>query len=343
MGGVLGSLYYGPALETYYTFVLEGGERKVLGRGAFATVYIAERRKDVTALPEEAGAGPFAIKAIDKIRYKRQLPPGHSPEQHLAEEADIMRSFDHPNIIRLFEIFEDDRFWYASLELCYNGDLAMKLDDRVQMVKVSERDVIWWMRQMVEAVAALHRLNVCHRDIKPANFFCRGYGFISPLKLGDFGIAVRFETSAGKIKKVVGTPAYMSPEMINASKGYGISVDVWSLGVILMQLLNRGRHPFLANGNRGLDRQRLLTAQVPPDIRFRNGRCGFCRRRWGTRWSAECRSILLAMITIDPSRRITADQCLAAPWWTSVNYDPREFEAYSVPRPGPTVETATSV
>jgi calcium-dependent protein kinase len=151
-----------------------------------------------------------------------------------------MRSLDHPNVIRLFETWEDTKNQYLVMELCAGGGL-------VNFVKKSggyfeEPQVACLMRQLLRTVSYMHKKGICHRDLKPENFLLLTKEPIERniLKIIDFGVSTRFEQ--GQIlRDKAGTPFYTSPQVLDGR--YTQACDLWSCGVIMYILLS-GRPPF---------------------------------------------------------------------------------------------------
>lgn len=154
-----------------------------------------------------------------------------------ATEIEIMKRMDHPNIVKLFETFEDRFASYLVMEFCSGGDLFDKI---VQQGSLSEREAAIVMEQILRAVNYLHRNDVAHRDLKPENFIFSTKAPIAEdnlLKLIDFGIACECGPSTC-LKEQLGTPYYMAPQVVTRS--YDKKCDIWSCGVIMFTLLSGG-------------------------------------------------------------------------------------------------------
>ena len=146
-----------------------------------------------------------------------------------------MYSLDHPNIIKLYNHFEDDKNFYLILELAEGGALFHKL---VKLRSFDEATACQYMREVALAVQYLHTREppIIHRDIKPENIFLDNDGVG---KLGDFGWS---STSEEVRSTYCGTLEYLAPEMIDRI-GHDIRLDLWNLGILLFELLS-GRAPF---------------------------------------------------------------------------------------------------
>lgn len=152
-----------------------------------------------------------------------------------------MGALDHPNINKLFETFEDDKFIYLVSELCQGGELFSKIEEEGCLTEEEAREYFY---QIMSAISYLHSQEVSHRDLKPENLLFLSKDKNSQLKLMDFGLSTRF--SKGKpntMKEVVGTAFYMAPEVLAGV--YDQRADVWSSGVILYLMIS-GCLPFNA-------------------------------------------------------------------------------------------------
>ena len=150
-----------------------------------------------------------------------------------------MFSLDHPNLIRLLEVFEENDHYFLVYELMSGGDMSDSINAEYD---VSERTVQGVMAPLFDAVLYCHDLGIMHRDLKPENFLLTHHRFNeATVKIADFGLSRLF----GKNKKattVAGTPCYIAPEIIS-KQPYSEKCDYWSLGVILFLLLS-GTLPF---------------------------------------------------------------------------------------------------
>jgi calcium-dependent protein kinase len=154
-----------------------------------------------------------------------------------ASEVQILKKLDHPNIIKLYEVYETEKTIYLVTEVCDGGELFYLI---VEKKFLSEAQAANIMRQIFSAIAYLHEHNICHRDIKPENILLKEKNNIKSIKLIDFGIAKVFKDKEYE-HQPKGTTMYLAPEIINGK--YGKEVDNWACGVILYILLC-GRPPF---------------------------------------------------------------------------------------------------
>uniref|UniRef100_A0A7S0B7A3 non-specific serine/threonine protein kinase n=1 Tax=Pyrodinium bahamense TaxID=73915 RepID=A0A7S0B7A3_9DINO len=150
------------------------------------------------------------------------------------KEIEIMRLLDHPNIVRLFESYEDTRCLYLVMELCVGGELFTRI---IKAGRFTEQEAANVMQQILRAVFYLHMSNVCHRDLKPENCLLLASDTLlgsNNLRVADFGLSCTF-VPCEVLRQRVGTVAFMAPEVIG--REYNEACDLWSCGVITYTLL----------------------------------------------------------------------------------------------------------
>ena len=206
-------------IELYYRFIKE------LGHGSYGHVYRCQR-----ILTGEF----YACKKFEKKLIKNK--------KRLKTEINLLKATDHPNIIKLYEVFEDKKYLYFIMEECSGGELFQQLAINAKKNKMyTEKDAAKLMKQILEAVNYLHYHGVCHRDIKPENILLSSTDESYQLKLIDFGLSKVLNTMDDIMNGEVGTLYYMAPEVIMGN--YNEKCDVWSSGVILYIMLS-GNPPF---------------------------------------------------------------------------------------------------
>ena len=198
-------------IETYIK-----GEK--IGKGGFATCYKLYNVQD------------------KKIYAAKEIIKNKSSYDRIKNEIDIYEYLKHDNIVNQKEHFIYNDTQYLIFEFCENRDLSHLIDKRK---KLKEIEVQYYITQLIQALIHLHDRNIVHRDLKLGNIFLTGK---MELKLGDFGLAKKLSFRDEKISEMVGTPAYMAPEILE-NKGYSLEVDIWSLGVIMYYLII-GKLPF---------------------------------------------------------------------------------------------------
>jgi len=155
----------------------------------------------------------------------------------LFNEINILRSLDHPNIVKMYEFFEDDKRYYIVTEICKGGEL---FDEIINRGKFSERDAAILMKQLLMCVNYCHSNNVVHRDLKPENILLEANKDFDQIKIIDFGTSLTVDPTKTLDEKL-GTPYYIAPEVLN--KKYNHKCDIWSSGVISYIVLS-GIPPF---------------------------------------------------------------------------------------------------
>ncbi|KAF5836831.1 kinase-like domain-containing protein [Dunaliella salina] len=263
--------------EDYY--VLD----KVIGHGAFAKVSICTSR---------SGQKQFAVKAVQK---NHEDTTGKQREGVVKEIA-IMRTLqDHPNTVKLMEVFEDAESYMLVMELCTGGEL---FDQIIQKGHFSEKDAADKMRCLLDFIAFAHSRNIIHRDLKPENILLSDKTPSSTIKVIDFGTS-DFCLSGQRLSQKFGTPYYVAPEVLK--KNYDKSIDIWSAGVI-MYILLCGYPPF-----GGKTDAKILQ-------RVQAGVYSFEGREWEVVTEA-AKDMITLMLVMDITDRASAKQLLQHRWF----------------------------
>nr|CEL69049.1 TPA: Calcium-dependent protein kinase 3 [Neospora caninum Liverpool] len=248
-----------------------------LGKGSYGSVVKAKDLKT-------------GIMRAIKVVYKPRI----DNVTRLKREILIMKRLDHPNIIKLLEVYEDMKNLYLVMELCTGGELFERI---IKSGHFSERYAASLMKQVFSAASYCHSQNVIHRDLKPENLLYADSSPLSALKVIDWGFAARCGKSH-KFSSVVGTPYYVAPEVLFGK--YGSECDMWSAGVILYILLC-GYPPF-----HGKDNQEILK-------KVQVGEYSFDPRHW-RRVSDHAKDLVKRCLTYVPGKRISAAEALKHPW-----------------------------
>ena len=148
-------------------------------------------------------------------------------------EIAIMKEVDHPNIVKLKEVFFGSRTVYLVMELCEGGELFDQVTNPSRK-GFPEPQAAKLMRDMMSSVKYLHEHNIVHRDIKLENYLFEKPGTFSCLKLIDFGLSKHFDENE-TMRQLVGSAYYTAPEVLNGD--YDERCDIWSLGIIAYMLL----------------------------------------------------------------------------------------------------------
>ena len=195
-------------------------------------------------------------KSTGEIRVMKEVNKSKLPNvKYFKTEIKILAMLDHPNILRLFEVFEDQKNFYLITELCTGGHLLSRMSKN----HYREKEAAKLMEKIISAVAYCHEKGICHRDLKPQNILFCDETPNSQLKIVDFGISKIYDPSLSSLKEElndinknkkmtsqIGTRYYLSPEAIKGS--YTEKCDIWSLGIILYILLS-GYPPFMGEND----------------------------------------------------------------------------------------------
>jgi calcium-dependent protein kinase len=223
-----------------------------------------------------------------KIIYKSKCT--QKEQKKILNEVKIMKRLDHPNIIKIFEYFVEEKFIMIVMELIRGGDLFDKIMSEVKLSEVLAAEIF---KQILSAVNYLHINNYVHRDLKPENILLDG----NTVKLIDFGTSTKFDGEK-QLKSTLGTIYYVAPEVIG--KSYNEKCDVWSCGVILYILLI-GAPPF--NGANDFEiYQNIQSGKI--DFRIPEFR----------QISLPAKTLIKEMLTFEPETRISINEALKSEW-----------------------------
>ncbi|XP_045781673.1 serine/threonine-protein kinase Aurora-2-like [Maniola jurtina] len=244
-----------------------------LGKGKFGNVYLAREKKSlyVVAL---------------KVLFKSQILDSDI-EHQVRREVEIQCRLRHPNILRMYGYFHDEKRIYLILEYAKHGALYKLLKERGRFDEVT---AAIYIRDLTKALIYCHSRKVIHRDIKPENLLI-GYNY--ELKIADFGWSVHSPSS--RRMTLCGTLDYLSPEMIEG-KPHSYAIDIWSLGVLCYELLV-GLPPFEAkDANQTYKKIKYVIVKYPDYI------------------SAQARDLMGKLLVIEPENRLPLVHVLQHPW-----------------------------
>jgi serine/threonine protein kinase len=170
----------------------------------------------------------------------KKMPINGENVKLLCTEISIMKTSIHPNIVQYYDSFivETNQIWVI-MELCDAGCLTDVLE-QFDTVKMTETQIAHVCIQTLKALAYIHASHRIHRDIKSDNILLNTHGDV---KIADFGYAAQLTQEQQKRRTVVGTPYWMAPELIRGHD-YGVKVDIWSLGIMLMEMIE-GEPPYM--------------------------------------------------------------------------------------------------
>ncbi|XP_030851438.1 serine/threonine-protein kinase Nek8 [Strongylocentrotus purpuratus] len=249
---------------------------KVVGRGAFGTVYLCRRLHDM------------------KLIIIKQIPVEQMTKderQSALNEVKVLSMLDHPNIIEYYENFLEDKALMIVMEYAEGGTVFEYLQQRGNAL-IEEDEVLRLMAQILLSMKHVHSKQILHRDLKTQNILLNRDCDV--IKIGDFGIS-KILSSKSKAFTVVGTPSYISPELCEG-KPYNQKSDMWAIGCVLYELLTL-RRAFEANNLPALV-MKIMRGSVAPI---------------SDRYSDQLKRLLLRMLHLDPDKRPTIDQVMAEP------------------------------
>lgn len=163
-------------------------------------------------------------------------------EMALQLEVEILSHLDHPNVVKLFEIYDEGDVLYLVMELMEGGEL---FDRIVEKESYSEMEAAETIKPIIDSIRYCHENGIIHRDLKPENLLYMTTEQNSIIKISDFGLARFVQNELATT--ACGTPGYVAPEIVGG-KGYGKEVDYWSIGIILYIMLC-GFPPFYDENN----------------------------------------------------------------------------------------------
>ena len=270
-------------IATGYTNLLEIYDVKnKLGSGKFGLVKLGIHKKT-------------GQKVAIKIMKKSTMDS--SDLELVRTEIEILKICQHPNIIRLYNVFENADYLYIIMEYCYGGDLFSYLENR--HFRLSEKRASTIIHQMATAVYYMHSFGVVHRDLKPENVLMTSTDEDSDIRILDFGLS-KILGPYEKCDEPYGTLTYCAPEII-IDEPYAKPVDLWSLGV-MTYLMVSGKLPFNSEDENEIARQ--VVYDEPNYTR---------NPVWKT-ISPECLDFIKRLLEKDQNKRMTIKEVLEHKW-----------------------------
>jgi calcium-dependent protein kinase len=254
-----------------------------LGEGSFASVYRVQNR------------------ITDSIRAMKIISKNSGvtaqDDQEIFNEINILRTLDHPNILKIFEFYSNKDSYSIVTELCTGGELFQEIIDRGPF---NENYTAYVMFQIFSAINYCHNMHIVHRDLKPENILIvdRDKNNYPRVKICDFGTSKMFEKGAVQ-RKLVGSSYYIAPEVLK--KHYDEKCDIWSCGVILYILLS-GRPPFGGENDKEI-MDRVSTGKYDLQSNPFN------------KVSKSCIDLIQKLLIMDPKKRINSQEALNHPWF----------------------------
>ena len=252
-----------------------------LGEGSFGKAFLCKRESDDSLCVIKQ----ILIEGLDK-----------KEKDDVLNESIILAKLDHLNIIKFFEVFESNKPKHMVnivTEYADGGDLSEKIKEKKNKNNnFTESEILDYFTQICLAIKHIHEKKIIHRDLKSGNIFLMKNGLV---KLGDFGIAKRFQKTMDKAKTIIGTPYYFSPEIING-KPYDSKSDIWSLGVLLYEMMTF-KMPFNANSLPMLSVKIMRGQYIPPP----------------TIYTKDLRELVTKCLTVEPKNRPSIQEILRMP------------------------------
>ena len=267
---------------------------KKLGKGGYGKVFQV-KNKNTNKL--------YACKKLSKLNIKNV--------KKFQNEIEVLMKMDHPNIVKLYEVFESDNSLYLIMEECYGGELFDRILHRINTNNMyTEREACLLMKQIIGAIEYCHNNGIAHRDLKPENllYLKEGSEEDNPLKIADFGLSQSFNLKKMLTSKV-GTSYYVPPEILAGN--YTEKCDIWSAGIILYILLS-GEPPF-----NGPNDETIFA-------RIKTYKYEFPEQKW-SKISVEAKDLLTKML-IQEDKRLSASQVLQHPWFDIIKNEKITFE-----------------
>ncbi|XP_068732221.1 peripheral plasma membrane protein CASK-like [Montipora capricornis] len=262
-------------------------------------------------LQEQIGKGTFSVirRCFDKrgdrvcavkiVDLAKMSTSSGLTEEDLQREARICQKLRHPHIVEMLGAYSKDGFIYMVFEYMDGADLCFEIVNRVNAGFVySEAVASHYLRQVLEALSFCHENGIVHRDLKPHNILLASKENSAPIKIADFGVAVEIGEEGYVSSGRIGTPHFMSPEVINREQ-YGKPVDVWGCGVVLFILLS-GSFPFQGTGEKIYESIKKGIPTMRPKI-------------WDI-ISDDAKDLVKKMLEHDQNDRVTAKEALQHPW-----------------------------
>ena len=260
---------------------------KEIDQGAFAKViHVKERMTNKD----------FALKIINKSESNLDLI------NRMKEEIQILKKLSHENIVKYYGHLENSTQLFIKMEYLKYGNLETWMKKNKN---ISEEDASIIIKQVLSAIAYLHQNQICHKDLKPENIMFSRENDISSIKIIDFGLSLQnFDSLC--LSDYSGTLIYMAPEEIER-KSYYLSVDIWSIGILMYMLLNKGEHPFYKEKDNKESFLKNLKENKP--LKFDN------------KISLMAKHLIKKLLEYDPIKRYKASDALKHPWITRNSED----------------------
>ena len=272
---------------------------RIIGQGAFGKVNIG-----LNVLSGRI----VAIKSFDK----EKLVKNSENMKKILYESNLMKNLNHPNITKILEMFEDEKYFLIIMEYINGGNLFSFVKKRKRL---SEKTAKFLFRQIILGIQHIHSKNIVHRDIKLENILI---DLNNNIKICDFGISLILNSLSDKLYDKCGTPMYMAPEILLSNKNKGVSylgppVDIWSAGISLYIMLS-GNLPFnIAEISTEIKNGKNINGEYSNNILLQ-----YCILNNEPEKiddiSDLAQNLLKRILNKNPKKRLTCEQILNDPW-----------------------------
>ena len=250
--------------------------KNTIGKGTFSKVKLGIHKRSGMKV---------AIKILDKSKIIEK-----EDFERIVREIQMISEMDNDHVIKVYQIFEDEKNYLIIMEYCEGGELFNYI---VEKQKLPENETAFFFYQIIKGIEYIHSKNIAHRDLKPENLLLDKD---KKIKIIDFGLSNYFDGKK-KLSTPCGSPCYASPEMVSGKKYNGFNIDVWAIGIVLFAMLC-GYLPFEDDDNNVLFKQ-ILSAKIEyPD-----------------HLSDLSKDMLQKIIVIDPDKRIKIHEIKEHPFY----------------------------
>lgn len=267
------------------TSAVGGSAYRIAKKGLWGIGGFIHKKKVPADVKKSAESKLYALKSIILSRVSTEFL------DELRNEIAILKSLDHPNIVKAYEVYETKVNIYLLLEHCSGGDLYAR-------IPYSEKASAKIVGKLLSALSHMHRHNIIHRDIKFENIMFESKDPDAEIKLIDFGLSKSYSPQNKYMSEGVGTIYTMAPQVLRGV--YTSQADLWSSGVVAYMLLSNTK-PFY-----GKKRRHVVS-------KILQGNYNFYSKIWNKR-SDESKAFVRSLICVDPKKRLTADKALEHPW-----------------------------
>ena len=257
-------------------FLSDYNIKGIIGKGTFSIVKLGEHKKTKEKVAIRIMQKNKILSKDDLIRIEREI--------------EILKRLNHPNVIKIHKIYDDEKKFYIIMEFCENGELFNRI---VEKKYLTEDEAALFYYQLINGLEYIHKNNIVHRDLKPENLLLSKNDL---LKIIDFGLS-NYTGNDILLGTPCGSPCYASPEMVSGKRYNGYMIDVWSTGIILFAMVC-GYLPFEDNDNE------ILFSKILK-----------CKIHYPKIMGNLTLDLMKKIITPDPKKRITLEQIKQHPFY----------------------------